>query len=349
LIEVRGRHVATAVALLAAGCGRVSFERVPDAASDPAVDAGGRAFDPLVGGCLEAGTGPFQLRATEPPRVLGYGVLAASPFVLRAETDGGIDSLSFDGTQFTVRDTLTGLGWAEAIWKADGVYFIGAPGTGLWVVTLAADGTLDIVAQDTTTVVEARRVGHAGNIVFVPSGPDGLHALRWDGSQLTTVGTPLPTLGWSQGVFAIGSRVLFADANAFRVVEFDGSSFSEPIAPDTNHGGACRIWTDGTTVFVANGDGITAYSIGPTSLTELDTFTTTAPARDVWFDGQHVFVAAETAGLYALRFDGSSFSVADQVDTGGAALGVSGDGTYIYANDGMGGLHAYAGFACQRW
>lgn len=346
----RRRFATTALVLVATACGRYSFDSLPDAASngtsDAAVDA---AFDPLVGGCLDAEPGPFQLRATEPPRVLGYGVLAAAPFILRAETDGGIDSFSFDGTQFSLRDSLTGLGWAEAIWKADGVFFVGAPGTGLWVVTLAADGALGVVAQDTTTVVEARRGAVTGGIVYVPSGPDGLHALKWDGSQLTTIGTPLPTLGWSQGVYALGSRVLFADANAFRVVEFDGSSFSEPITPDTNHGGTTRIWTDGTTTFVANADGITAYSIGPTSLTELDTFATAASARDVWFDGQHVFVAAETAGVYALRFDGSSFSLVDQFDTGGAALGVSGDGTYVYANDGMGGLHAFAGFACKRW
>ena len=99
-------------------------------------------------------------------------------------------------------------------------------------------------------------------------------------------------------------------------------------------------------MFVAAGDGLIAEQLDGT---QLGFFPTASAARDVWFDGQHVFVAAEEAGLYALTFDGTSFTVIDHVATTGATLGVFGDGTYVYANDQNTGVTAYRGFACTDW
>lgn len=121
------------------------------------------------------------------------------------------------------------------------------------------------------------------------------------------------------------------------------------IAPDATHAGTSRVWSDGSLVFVANADGVTAYAMTATTLTELETFATGATARDVWSDGQHVFAVAENGMLFALAFDGAHFTLLDSASTGTQGLGVFGDGTYIYSNDITGGVHAYRGFSCLRW
>jgi glutamine cyclotransferase len=70
--------------------------------------------------------------------------------------------------------------------------------------------------------------------------------------------------------------------------------------------------------------------------------------RGLWSDGVHVFAAAETAGVYAYAYDGAAYREIDRVDAPGEALGVVGDGTYLYVGDGATGVIAYAGFRCRR-
>ncbi len=334
--------------VVTSGCGRFAFD---DAATDAgATDAAEPAvFDPTRSGCMQASAGPFVLAGSTPTQGSGYGVWVAPPYILRADTTGGLHSLAFDGTTFSQRGAVGEIGWVEAVTSANGrTLFVGAPGTGLAVVELAASGELTLLTQEATTVVEARRAWVTEQWVFVPSGGAGLHALRWDGSALTPVGTPLTTIGWAQAAWAKDSRVLFADASAFRVVDFDGATFTEAVTRDTTHGGVSRVWHAEPIVFVANDDGATAYRIAGDALVELDTFPTAGTARDIWADGQHVFVAAETGGVYGLRFANDRFTLVDQIGDGGTALGVFGDGTYVYANFTT-GLRAYRGFACAAW
>lgn len=344
-----------ALALLATGCGRLEFDATTATEGDAGIDAcaGGSCggFNPTVGGCTLADNGPFTLVATSPTQGGGYGVWAASPspYILRADTTGGLHSLRLDGTTFTQLDALPSLGWVEAVFSDGQYFYIGAPGTGLAVVRLETDGHLTQLAQNTTTLAEARRGWSSNGVLYIPNGGAGLSAFRFDGVALTQVGSPVASLSWGQGAWSKGSRVYFADADRFRVLDFDGSSFTDVITPDARHGGSSRVWSDGTTIFVASADGATAYRLNGTTLDELDTFTTAGSARDIWSDGQHVFVAAEGGGLYALAWNGTTFSQIDRIDTGGVALGVFGDGKYIYANDMSGGLHAYSGFTCRSW
>ena len=345
-------RVAVAVALLAASaCGRIDFDGTPgpDATVTPDACPACAAFQPVVGGCTDADAGPFQLAGTAPTQGGGYGVWVAPPFILRADTTGGLHSLAFDGATFTQLDALPNLGWVEAVWSEGSTLFVGAPGTGLAAVDLSPTGELALITQDTGTLKEARRGWAAGDTLYVPTGGSGLHAVRWDGTTLTPIGTALPTVGWAQSAWARGTRVLFADANALRVVDFDGSTFNEPVPRDTTHPGTSRVWSDGTTIFVAHGSGATAYRIVGNALVELDSYTTTDAARDIWSDGYHVFVAAQSAGLIALRFANDTFTLVDTIATGTQALGVFGDGTYVYSNDLAGGLRAHTGFRCQRW
>ena len=339
---------------MAAGCGRLGFD---DVTEGPGGDAGGDAcapgacgaFIPEAGNCLAADRGPFLEVGAIPTEGAGYGLWAAPPFLLAAETTGGLRSLRFDGTTFQQVGQLDALGWVEAVWS-DGPYlYVGAPGTGLAVVRIATDGQLSLLTQNTTTLVEARRGWVSDGVIYVPTGPGGLHAARFDGVTLSQVGTPVPSMSWAQGAWARGARVLFADADRFRVLDFDGATFTDVVPPDARHPGSTRVWSDGVTMFVANADGATAFRLDGATLVELDAFATSGPARDIWSDGQHVFVATEDGTLSALAFDADRFALLDQVTTGASTLGVFGDGTYVYANDFTGGVRAYAGFACTSW
>jgi hypothetical protein len=332
--------------MLLAACGRLGFDRGDDAPADGGNPDGGSAeFDPRVGNCVVADSGPFVEVASIPTQGAGYGVWAAKPFVLLADTTGGLRSVRFDGTAFTETDRLPDLGWTEAVWNDGAHFWIGSPGYGLTVLDLDSAGTFAIRAQD-LTLTEARRGWSANGVTYVPAGNMGLYAVRFDGAAITRMGN-VPSMSWGQGAWAQGSRVYFADANRFRVLDFDGSTFTDVITPDDRHGGTTRIWSDGTTIFVAAVDGLTAFRLDGTTLVELDTFPTTASTRDVWSDGQHIFIAAETDGVYALKFANDAFTMVDHVDTGGGSLGVFGDGTYLYANDSNDGVHAYRGFGCR--
>lgn len=295
---------------------------------------------------MGADNGPFQARATFPTAGGGYGLWSAAPFLLAADTTGGLHSLRFDGQAFSELDHVENIGWVEAV-VGDGTYFyVGAPGTGLYVVTLDAAGHLSIPAMD-LSITEARRAWPGGGNLYVPSGGDGLFAVRYDGATLKHVGAPIGSMSWGQGVWADADHVYFADADAFRVLDFDGDTFTDAMPPSSAHPGTSRIWRAGDTLFVAAADGLVAHHLDHGIPSELARFPTETAARDVWSDGQHVFVAAQESGLYALAFDGTAFTVVDHVATTGASLGVFGDGTYIYSNDLSEGVHAYAGFACR--
>jgi len=343
--------------LASSACGRIGFDGTSSTPSGD--DAGGpdacapgscEPFQPAQGTCTQADSGPFAQVATFPTQGGGYGVWAAPPYVLVADTTGGLRSLRLDGTTFTEVGELQGIGWVEAVISDGTHYYVGAPGTGLAVVRVAATGDLTLITQETNLLTEARRAWPSDGLLYVPSGGDGLFAYRFDGTTLTRVGSRAMSMSWAQGVWASGTRVLFADAGVFRVVDFDGTSFTDYVTPNASHNNSSRVWSDNTNIFVANEDGLTAFRLSGATLVELDTFPTPGgAARDVWSDGQHVFVAAEGSGVYALRFDGTSFTLLDQVDTGDQALGVFGDGNYIYTNDLTGGLRAYGGFTCRSW
>lgn len=339
------------IAVLASGCGRLGFDAQGDAggSADACTGTCAQAFDPSTSGCTTADTGPFVARGSF-PNGAGYGVWSAAPHLLAADTTGGLYSLRFDGSAFVENDHVTGIGWVEAV-VSDGQYFyVGAPGTGLAVMSLdPTTGKLAMRTQNVAPLAEARHAWAANGVLYVPSGGDGLFALSFDGTTLAQLGAKLNSQSWSQGVFARGSRVYFADAARFRVVDFTGTGFTEAVTPDASHANSSRVWSDSRAIFVANADGVTAYRVIGSALTELDTFATTDTARDVWSDGQHVFVAAESAGVYALAFTNDQFTLVDQIDVGGTALGVFGDGTYIYSNALTGGVRAFSGFACRSW
>ena len=213
------------IALLAA-CGRFGFDRGDDAPADGASPV----FDPAVGNCIDAESGPFVEVASIPTQGAGYGVWAAKPFVLLADTTGGLRSVRFDGTAFTQTDRLPDLGWTEAVWNDGAHFWVGSPGYGLSILDLDSDGKFTIRAQDLVLLTEARRGWFANDLAFVPSGGAGLYALRFDGSSIVQVGTNASSLSWAQGAWAHGSRVLFADADRFRILS---RFFQKAVLPES--------------------------------------------------------------------------------------------------------------------
>lgn len=330
-----------AALLVLAGCGRLGFADQP-AAPDAAQAT---PFDVEGGHCLAGQTGPFVEVASFATTGGGYGVWAAPPYVLMADTNGGLHSLRFDGASFVEIDHLD-FGWVEDVWQVAGTTFVASPGTGLAALSIA-DGKITVLVEDTAHT-EARRGWSSDGVLYLPEGGAGLFALRWTGSAFEQLAPALPTMSWAQGAWTSGTRTVFADANALRVVDFDGSALADGAPPLTAHGGTSRVWSkDGHTVFVASADGVTAYALGA-ALTELATFATDGTARDVWSDGAHVFAASEHGGVYALAFDGAQFTRLAQTDIGHTGLGVIGDGDFVFANDLESGLHAYSGFACTQ-
>ncbi len=321
-----------------------------DAGGEPDADTDADAavedpFQPSVGNCIDADDGPF----VEVARELGdgYGVFVRPPYVLMAVIGEGLRALSIEGGTFRRTGQLALPGqFAEAVVGDDQALYAGVPGYGLVAMRLDADGSLTTLDENTTDVSEARRSWLGGGRIYVPSGNQGLHAFTLVGTQLVEVGTPIASQSWGQGVWATGNRVLFADNAALRMVDFDGSAFTEVMAPVMDYTNYNRIWSDGTVAFAATGEGLVAYQLGGASLTELALFPTAKAARDVWSDGQHIFVAAESDGFYALAFDGAAFTELDRVPSS-SALGVFGDGTYVYLND-RDGLRAMTGFRCTH-
>lgn len=350
--------------IAASGCGRYSFDgqsSVDSGADAVEPDANlGSTFSPVSSPCTQAQNGPFGIVDTFPnsPNGAGYGVFAALPNIVVANEAGGINNLHIDGGKFTQMDHLDGgfvlpeqLGWVEAVWSDGQHFYAGSPGRGMYVMDIGTDGKFIRLADNKIDTAQARKGWSAGGgLQFVADGDGGVKAMRYTGSALETVGMNLPMTSWAQGAWAIGNRVILADAGALRVADFDGTAYSETITPNTAQPGSTRLWVDRKSIiFVANNAGVTAYRINGSTIDLLDTFATADAARDVWSDGTHVFVAASTDGTYALAFTNDAFILVDHADSGGSTLGVFGDGKYVYTNDQNIGLRAWSGFTCQQW
>ena len=94
------------------------------------------------------------------------------------------------------------------------------------------------------------------------------------------------------------------------------------------------IWTDGSYIYESDantGGGITAYRFTGSSLEVVANFPMAgANASGIWGDGTYIYVAAYTEGIYALTFDGTTFTQAGHLNPAYQPDNVWGDGTYIY-------------------
>lgn len=304
----------------------------------------GETFVPTSNACQSANEGPLAQVAQRTTGAVTYGVWTAGRYVLAANTTGGLASYYFDGADIVGRGTVTNPGWAEAIWSDGDLIVASAPGTGFYTFTLDWTGRWRGIDRDTVLAVEARRAWGDGSTLYVPNGSDGVRAYSYAGGELTPLGMPIPTASFAQGAYTDGNIVLLADGNELRVLEFDGTNFTELDSVTVN--GSSRVWGLDGLFHVSENDRVAAYRFEGGALSLVAEAPLAAEGRDVWSDGAHVFVAANEAGLYAFDFDGTAYTELDFVPSEHQSLGVVGDGTYIYLGDGNGGLRVFSGFEC---
>lgn len=313
----------------------------PDAGPPPPVTVppGGNA-------CADAdATGFRQVGRLVTGGDVAYGVWTRPPFVLVANTTGGVGSYRFDGASFGLVDRVSTVGWAEAIWSDRGVFYVSAPGTGLWTFDVASDGRFVPLGEVYGEAREARRAWGDGTHLYVPNGTGSFVAFRITGTELSLVGST-DLVGFAQGAFVDAGVIYLADGDALRAFRFSGGSFDELDRVDLAL--ASRVWVLDGTAHVGHRDGVSAYRFDGVRLTPAGSIPTADMVRELWSDGVHLFAAAETAGVYAYRYASGAYVEVDRVDTGGRALGVVGDGTYLYVGDAEAGVEAYSGFACRR-
>ncbi|MFK7998162.1 MAG: hypothetical protein AB8H86_01150 [Polyangiales bacterium] len=298
--------------------------------------------------CLDAESGPLvEVSQVDTPQV-AYGLWYKAPFLLSAETTGGFASYRFDGARFQEIDRIPSIGFAEGIWDAGDAFIVGAPGRGVFRITIDDSGRLNLESETNEPVREARQAWGTDRTLFVPSGAMGLIALVFDGTSYSEVAT-LPTRGFSQGVFAADTRVWLADGSSLRSLSFDGSSFRELGSFDAR---STRVWVTDTSVYGTDDNRVLAFDRDDVNLgLRAAGGSSGGVIRDIWSDGVHIFAVAGAGGVFIFRDAGTDLVLVGRASTtgdGSESLGVVGDGEFIFVADGNAGLRAFSGFACRR-
>ena len=132
----------------------------------------------------------------------------------------------------------------------------------------------------------------------------------------------------------LASELVFSAGKGGSCLGNEGGPFVEEAKNNyaaSNNGG---LWTDGTYIYEADGNtgsGINAYEFNGSNLVPIASFTMpSANASSIWGDGTYIYVAAYTEGIYALTFDGTTFTQAGHLNPAYQPEYVWGDGTYIY-------------------
>lgn len=277
------------------------------------------------------------------------------PFLLVARpggaTDAALESYRLEGDKLVLAGRDTPGGFVEAIYFDGEVFYVGIPGRGLLVYRIDSAGQLSVLAENSVELKEARQAWGDGSTVFVPTGPDGLWAIQFDGDEISLVGESLPTTGFALGAMVHDDgEIYFSDNNATRIVTFDGNGFIEKARLEQS--GATRAWSVQGVVFAAGTSAVRALRRDGTDVQVLATFSTRAEAavRGVWSDGANVYVAASTDGVYALEFDAAARTLSEKgffaTPAGGNALGITGNSELIFVGFDSAGLYAFRGFEC---
>lgn len=359
--------------VLVVACGRSGYEPLEEsseldgpAGSDGGESTSGRGsgdpgsvsvvspatFSSSDNSCANAASGPFaQVGAGAPART--YGLWYEAPFLIAA-TPGDSESGALstyrlrDGELALVDQDLPG-GFVEAIYYDGSVFFVGAPGRGLLVYAVDGAGELRLLAENTAELIEARQAWGDGEFVYVPAGASGLHAVRFDGTDIVQVGTPLASNGFSQGVTVHDDgEIYFSDGSALRILTFDGASFTERASLAIRTG---RAWSALGVVFAANEGAVSALRRDGSEVQILGSFGTDGVSvRDVWSDGALVYLAASDDGVYAVSYTAATGELTERgrfpTPDGGQSLGLAGDSQVIFAGFDQAGLSVLRGFEC---
>ena len=100
------------------------------------------------------------------------------------------------------------------------------------------------------------------------------------------------------------------------------------------------VWGDSDYIYVANFQGLTAYSFEEDELVFLGSME--GYATGVWVRENYVYVSKFIEGLGVYVFDGSEFSIVSEINDGGYARDVVSDNLYIYLANAENGVKAYS-------
>lgn len=287
--------------------------------------------------------------------------------VIAGTDTGDIINIVSDGTEFTKQVVATGSPVTEIVIARDGSIYAGGQGGEL----VKFDSALNRIWKDTVThgsEVTALAIDDAGNLlstdgsgIFAKSDVDGIEPIV---VQNVSTGAVVEIV-YEDGATVNVNKQLFIQANSF----FTDTSEDNPVMIDLDDPANNIITSTPTTpheIFISgqpeNGsvsfDGMTGevtytpdgdffgqdsftYSViqnGEVNAYVSDEFNFDNQIRNMWDDGEYLYVADEMNGLLVFKkdTDGSLVSL-DNEYTGGQTAGVAGDGTYIYTVDNTSG------------
>lgn len=256
---------------------------------------------------------------------------------------------SFDGNSFTLLDSYTATGYANAI-AGDGTYIYASFGDVFWAFSF--NGT-SLTPLDSVSSAYAGELAPADSGVYVVD--NGLLTyMSFDGTSFETVATisGADYWMWSDDTYIYTNGT----SDGVQVFDYSGGSFSN-IAFTSTAANAQAFENDGTYLYVglANNSSILAYSFDGTNFDLVGSDSCGSQyAHDFWVDGGgdlHVacyegFGHDGTGLIEIYDFDGSTFSLLSTVDaTNLSGIDVDGDSTYAYFAGGTYGLGAYSLFS----
>ena len=273
-----------------------------------------------------------------------------------------------DSTQggHTAADDLGG-----GLWAQSGYFFVGSYGAvaGKIYAGSVSGSTWTWLASYSTSMGSVGLSGIAGNVISgtnyiysLDGGTTGLKAFTFNGSSFTLAGSQaLPrqlTAGRWGRIWADGTYIYVADdTSGLYAYSFNGSTFTQ-----VGHYASYfvySIWGDGTYLYVGRD---TSYNNGTGTVAALtfngSTFSTVASTdpsgygyafNSVMGDGTYIYPLSDVNGLFAVSFNGSSFTnLAGPATTPWSsystyyayAQNVSGN-HYVYTQTGIGEFASY--------
>ncbi|WP_309501202.1 Ig-like domain-containing protein [Methanococcus maripaludis] len=299
------------------------------------------------------GTG-FELKGqTEDD--FAYSVSTDGNYIYLANGYAGLSAYEFDGSEYTLKRTVDNDQKIRDVYCDNGYIYAVAPYDGLYAYTF--NGTdFEKVAFTNITEDYVRAIYANVSYVYVAAENGYLYAYTFNGTdfELKATGEGEEVCGYKNYIITTGYNGLFA-------YSFEGIALEEKIFLDgggsTDYG---VLYSDGEYIYLNNGSYLGAYTFNGTDF-ELKGNYETYYTCDIYSDGNYIYVADEGSFYRAvvfptcmdiLKFDGSEFTrITTAEETGlsynsvailgGGLRSVCGDGEYIYAAAGDGGIKAY--------
>ena len=316
-----------------------SVSTIAGAIADP-------VFDPVLANCTKNKGGPLELIATytRPNTLVYQSIFVRDGYIFATGGSGqaGIDAFTFDGTNFTLLDSmLDGANQRDIFYENKNLY-VSFRQAGLTPAIYSfSDQTFSLVD---TASRSSDHIWSDGTFLFTTTDTN-MSAFTFDGTTINEIANS-PTNDINCGYVWGDGKYIYNHCNDLNAYEFDGTNFTH-LASIANSNFQRNIGGDDNFIYTAESAQVRAYSFDGTSFSIEASYTPTGfVAHNVWSDGVYVY-AGHNGRFDVLKKAGSSFI---QVATDSSLTGdadVMGDGSYIYTIDDN-KIHAYSGFTCTQ-